>query len=410
VARRRPGVVEAMRRFRIGGEIFEDDTLALQAALSRAYDGKSRPLCLCKEPGIAMYIARMGDQYLIKRMPLTGGDHDPSCDAYEPPYALSGLGALMGSAIQLDQASGMAALKLDFSLSKTGSRAAPVATGNGSDSVKGDARKLTLRGLLHYLWHEAGLTIWTSIWSGRRQWWNIHWHLVEASKQMIVKGAPLSDVLFVPEQFRSLNKEAIEQRRMAALAAALPPKNGPRKLMVLVGEVKEFAPTRSGQKLVVKHMPGFVFLLNEGLHRRLQARFENEFALWGADETSHLMAIATFGLNSAGLAIVEEIALMVVAANWIPYESVYEHKLVEALAGVREQSTKGLRYNLSADQPIASAMFQQRRPRPMALYVVPPGADQAFEAALSELVRSRPEMESWIWRTSESEMPALPLR
>ena len=77
---------------------------------------------------------------------------------------------------------------------------------------------------------------------------------------------------------------------------------------------------------------------------------------------------------------------------------------------MREQSTKGLRYNLSADQPIASAMFQQRRPRPVALYVVPPGAGETFEAALGELVASRPEMDSWIWRATEGDMPALPLQ
>lgn len=398
-----------MRRFRIGGEIIEDGAPELQAALSGAYEGNSRPLCLCNEPGVAMYIARMGDQYLIKRMPLTGGDHDPSCESYEPPYELSGLGALMGSAIQLDPASGMAALKLDFSLSKTGSRAAPVATGNGSDSVKSEGRRLTLRSLLHYLWHEAGLTIWTSRWAGRRLWWNIQWHLVDASKQMIVKGAPLSDILFVPEQFRSTNNEAIEQRRTAALVAALPPKNGPRKLMVLVGEVKEFAPARSGQKLVVKHMPGFVFLLDESLHRRLQARFENELTLWSADDASHLIAIATFALNPAGLAIIEEMALMVVAETWLPYESVQEKKLVDALATVREQSTKGLRYNLPPDQPIASALFQQRRPRPVALYIVPPTLDAAYDAALEELIASRPEMDSWVWRVGDGEMPALPV-
>ena len=66
-----------MRRYRIGGEIFAEDAPELQAALASAYDSKERPLCLCREPGIAMYIARMGDQLLIKRMPLSGGDHDP---------------------------------------------------------------------------------------------------------------------------------------------------------------------------------------------------------------------------------------------------------------------------------------------------------------------------------------------
>ncbi|WP_245436707.1 DUF1173 family protein, partial [Mesorhizobium tamadayense] len=63
----------------------------------------------------------------------------------------------------------------------------------------------------------------------------------------------LSEILFVLEPFRSAEKFAIEQRRGQALAPALPPKSGPRKLMILVGEVKEFSPARSGHKLIVKH-------------------------------------------------------------------------------------------------------------------------------------------------------------
>ena len=294
---------------------------------------------------------------------------------YEPPYELSGLGTLMGSAIQLDPASGMAALKLEFSLARTGSRLGPVSTGDTRDSVKSEARKLTLRGLLHYLWHEAELTTWTSRWAGKRHWWNIRWHLIEAARQMTVKGAPLSDILFVPEPFRSAHKQGIEQRRTVALAPALPPNSGPRRLMVLFGEVKEFAPARSAQKLIVKHMPGFVLLLDNSLYRRIQARFDKEFALWSADEASHIVAIATFGLNPAVLAVVEEIALMVVSENWIPYESASEKKLVDALGRTREQSVKGLRYNLHVSQPIAAAMLPRRQPRPAALYVVPAESD-----------------------------------
>ncbi len=110
----------------------------------------------------------------------------------------------------------------------------------------------------------------------------------------------------------------------------------------------------------------------------------------------------------AGLAIVEEIALMVVAENWVPYETLHERRLVDALASLREQSTKGLRYDLAAGQPIAAAIFQHRRPKPLALYIVPSTADGEFEAALDELIASRPEMDSWIWRTANGEMPALP--
>jgi hypothetical protein len=227
---------------------------------------------------------------------------------------------------------------------------------------------------------------------------------------MIVKGGPLSDMLLVPEPFRAANKEAIEQRRAAKLSEIQPQKAGPRKLMLVVGEVKEFQPGRGGHRLVVKHMPGFPFLLDEKSWQRVQTRFEIELALWAANDASHLMAIATFGMNAAGLAIVEEIALMAVAENWIPYESAHEQRLVEALAKVREQSIKGLRYAAPAEQPIVAALLMQHRPRPVALFVVPAGADDAYDAALEELIASRPEMDSWIWRTAHGDMPALPAR
>lgn len=396
-----------MRRFRIGDETYGEDAPEIQGALAAAHERHERPLCLCRSEGLPMYIARMGSLYVIKRLPLSGGEHDPSCESHETPYELSGLGALMGSAIQLDPKSGMAALKLEFSLSKIGSRAAAPEAGLGSDSVSGKARKLSLRGLLHYLWHEAELTVWTSLWTGKRHWWNVQWHVREAAKQMIVKGRPFAETLFIPEPFRIDKKDAIEKRRTEALAPAATPSSGPRRLMVLVGEVKDFEPARAGQKLVVRHIPGFPFMVDEGLHRRLRTRFEREFSLWEADDRSHLMAIATFGLNPAGLAVIEEIAVMVVNENWIVYESIHEKKLVDALARVRQKSVKGLRYNLQADQPIANAILQTRQ-QPVALYIVPPGVDENFEAMVGEMIETRPELGSWVWRVGEGEMPPLP--
>ena len=399
-----------MRRLEIAGEILGANDPALPAAIAAAYRDRIRPLCLCREPGIPMYVAAMGEQFVVKRMPLSGGQHDPDCDSYEPPVDLPGLGALMGSAIRLDPASGMAALRLEFSLTRTGSRAAPTPGATESTSVKSEARRLSLRASLHLLWNEAGLTKWTSAWANKRHWWNIRYHLIEAAKTMLVKGMPLNDVLIIPEPFRAENKEAIEQRRATALSGIQPQRTGPRKLMVLVGEVKEFQPARGGHRLVVKHWPGFPILLDDRTWTRVQARFEAELALWAANDAAHLIVVATFGLNAAGLAIVEEIALMVVAENWIPYESAQELRLVEALAKTREQSIKGLRYASPADQPIVAALLMQHRPRPIALFVVPASADDGYEAALTEMIASRPEMDSWIWHTGQGEMPALPAR
>ena len=98
---------------------------------------------------------------------------------------------------------------------------------------------------------------------------------------------------------------------------------------------------------------------------------------------------------------------MVVSENWVPYESASEKKLVEALARLREKSVKGLRYNLSDDQPIANALLQNR-PSPAALYIVPAGCDETFEAALGDMIAGRPELAPWIWRIGEGDMPALP--
>jgi hypothetical protein len=397
-----------MRQFRIGGSLYGEDVPELQEVLAAAYERRERPLCMCRGDGLPMYIARMGSLYAIKRMPLSGGEHDPSCASYESPYELSGLGALMGSAIQLDPQSGMAALKLDFSLSKIGSRAASAQAGPEADSVSGEARKLSLRGLLHYLWHEAELTVWTSLWAGKRHWWNVQWHLREAARQMMVKGRPLAETLYVPEAFRAEKKEAIEKRRAEALAPVASPGSGPRKLMIVVGEVKDFEAARVGQKLVIRHMPGFSLMVDDDLYRRLRARFEREFSLWEADDRSHLMTIATFGLNPAGLAVIEEIAVMVVNENWIPFDSVHERKLVDVLARMRDKSVKGLRYNLPPDLPIANAMVQQRG-QSTALYIVPTGADDKFELTLKDMIAARPEIGSWVWRVGEGEMPPLRL-
>jgi hypothetical protein len=401
--------MEAMRRFKLAEQVIEETAPGLQVALADAYRKRIRPLCLCTEAGLSMYIAQVGEQYIVKRMPMSGRGHDPACPSYEPPDELSGLGVLMGSAIQVDPESGMSALKVAFSLTKIGTRAAPRAGTDTSDTIAGDAKKLSLRSLLHYLWHQAELTAWTSRWAGKRHWWNIRWHLIEAAGQMMVKGGPLREFLFVPEPFRAVDKAAIEQRRTAALVPALPPKAGPRRLMILVGEAKEFAPTRSGHRLIVKHMPDFPFLLDESLYSRLKGRFVNELALWDADAASHLMAIATFGLTPAGLAVVEDMALMVVAENWVPYDSAYEKRLVDALAKLRDRSVKGLRYNQPAETPTAAAMLQ-RQSQPISLYVVPPSADAAYEEALEELIASRPEISAWIWRTAEGEIPPLPFR
>lgn len=398
-----------MRRFQIGDRIVDEQAGDFPEQLAIAYRTKLRPACLCTTPGVAMYIARIGDQFLAKRMPLTGGAHDPACGSFEPPYELSGLGPLIGSAIQIDAASGAAALRLDFSLTKRGPRSATATASENREAVKNEARKLSLRALLHYLWHQGGLTEWTCHWAGRRHWWQVRSHLLEAARTMTVRGETLADRLFVPEPFRAEDKTGIEQRRAIALAAIhQAASGGPRKLMLLVGEIKEFPQARTGRKVVIKHMPGFPLFLEEGTWRRLQTRFSAEFELWQANEFSHLIAIMTIGASTSGMAIVNEIALMTVTGEWLPVESIHEQQLVDKLAKMRRKSVKGLRFNLSGAQPVAIAILPEPKPVAVALYLVPPDAGDDFEAALTDMINARPDLHAWIWRINDGDMPDLP--
>ncbi|KAA0693733.1 DUF1173 domain-containing protein [Neorhizobium sp. P12A] len=397
-----------MRRFRLGDVECDEEDEAFQGLVLQAHGSKVRLLCLCRPSGIPMYIADIGSQLVVKRMPLTGGDHDPTCPSHEPPYELTGLGPLVNTAIKLDASAGIASLKLDFPLSKqTGSRNG-IATAHAADSVKSEARKLSLRSLLHLLWHEGGLTEWTSRWTGRRHWWQVYHHLSQAARMMEIRGESLGERLYIPEPFRADCKAAIEQRRAGKLSGLYQPSEGRKKLMLLIGEIKEFGSARSGKQLVVKHMPGFRLHLEEAGWRALQRRFETELRLWESGQDGHLVAISTVAGSAGGLATVNEIALMAVTGQWLPMESVSEQRLLGHLARSTSKSVKGLRFNLPRDQPIANAILPDLKPKPMALYIVPAGADATFETTLRDMIAARPDLSAWVWRVAEGDLPPLP--
>lgn len=354
-----------------------------------------------------MYIARVDDLYVVKRMPLSGRDHDPACPSYEPPYELSGLGSLIGNAIQID-ASGKAALQLDFPLTKKGARSAPAPSMEASEpALRNETKKLSLRAVLHYLWEAGELTKWRSSWTGKRGWGRVRASLINAASEMTARGGPLCDILFVPEVFHQEDREGIASRRAAALTAAHASGPGPRKLMMTVAEVKEFTAARGGQKIVVRHLP-FPFMIEDGTWKRLSARYDTELELWRSSEHFHLIMIATFGMSAAGIASIEEIAMMVVNENWIPLESIHEQHLLERLSRLKRKCVKGLRFNLSREQPVVSVTLPEQRPAPVAMFIVPISADEDYELALNEMIAARAEMTPWIWRVAEGEMPRLP--
>jgi len=394
-----------MTTYRVGNQTFTADDAELQRLLPQVHSEKLRPLCCCRNPGVEMYVAKVNGKFIVKRMPDTGCEHTPSCDSYEPPPELSGLGQVMGSAIQEDPEEGVTALKLDFSLTKTPGRSAPVPTGAEADSVKTDGTKLTLRSLLHLLWENAGFNRWSPAMAGKRNWWVIRRHLLSAAEDKSAKGAALHDVLFVPENFNSDRKDEIAQRRLAQMMRIAAPQKGTRRLMVVIGEVKEISQARFGHKIVLKHLADCPLMLNDDLHKRLLKRFEVELGLWDALEHTHLVMIGTFGVTTNGVASLEEMALMNVTDQWIPFESTFDKMLLDSLTKDHRRFVKGLRYNLPASKPLACVVLSDTTP-PTALYVVPPNSRDEYQQELDALIRDS-KLAAWTWNAASGEMPSL---
>ena len=400
--------------YAIGGRRFQIDTPGFAEAIANAHASHQRPRCLCLETedrqGIEMYVARLAGPtggYIVKRMPDTGRQHAPDCPSYEPPAELSGLGQVLGSAITEDPITGETTLKLDFSMSRIPGRSTIPVAGNASDSVATDGTKLSLRGLLHYLWDQAELTRWHPGFAGKRTWATVRKHLLMASENKLTRGGALRARLYIPEAFSVEQRDAINARRVAhwaqcAQASSTPGKAQP--LMLLIAEVKEIVPARYGFKAVIKHVPDQAFAVDEKLYRRLGRRFEPELSLWGAAGDIHMMMIATFTVSAAGVPTIEEMSLMPVTPQWLPIEDGFEKQLVETLVRDDRSFVKGLRYNLASGAALASATLTDCESTAPLLFVV----NKVHDGCRSHREPNDLSVPVWLWHAYSEAMPPFP--
>ena len=408
--------VEAVGRraaYLVGGRRFETGTPAFAQAIAAAHASHLRPRCVCLVEGVEMYVARRAgttEGFIVKRMPDTGSHHAPDCPSYEPPPEASGLGQVLGSAINEDPATGETTLKLDFAMSKIAGRSTVPTAGEDSDSVTSNGMKLSLRGLLHYLWDQAELTRWHPGFAGKRSWAIVRKHLLLSAEHKIARGSALRMRLYIPEVFSVEQRDAINARRVALWAQAVATPRHAQRLMVLIAEVKEIVPARYGFKAVIKHVPDQAFALDEHLYRKLGRRFEPELALWSSADNVHMIVIATFGVSEAGIPTISEMSLMPVTPQWLPVENSFERRLVEHLVAEGRSFIKGLRYNLGRTQALACATLTDASEPAPVLFVVPPAIEQT--QWLHELTQAGHDAGkvAWLWLPAVEAMPALPER
>jgi len=403
------GVTAPSAIFEIGGRRFEIGSRGFADAIAEAHASHQRPRCMCLVDGVEMYVARLAGSdrgYIVKRMPDTGSHHAPDCASYEPPVEFSGLGQVLGSAITEDPATGETTLRLDFPLARMPGRSTMPPVSGESDSVSSSGAKLSLRGLLHYMWDQAELTRWNPGFAGKRTWATVRRHLLQAAERKLARGDALRARLYVPEPFSIYERDAINARRLAQWQHAVAAPGKAQHLMLLIGEVKEIVPARYGFKAIVKHLPDQAFSIDEQLYRRLGRRFEPELALWGASADIHMVMIATFGVSSAGVPAIHELCLMPVTRQWLPVEDGFEKQLLDRLVGENRAFVKGLRYNLGQGNGIASAVLTDCEGSVPMLFIVPAGLDEATPGRAT----GDPGPAVWMWRRTGEPMPPFPQR
>lgn len=395
----------------IDGQLWVKDAPGFAEAIADAHAARRRPRCLCTPEGVEMYVARLTGlhgSYIVKRMPDTGYRHAPDCQSYEPPADESGLGQVLGSAINEDPATGQTNLRLGFSLTKMPGRSQIAPADGESESVSTDGTKLSLRGLLHYLWDQAELTKWHPGFAGKRTWGTVRRQLLSAADDKFARGDTLRSRLYIPETFFLDQRDAINARRSAQWLQALSAPGKPQSLMLLIGEVKEVVPARYGFKAVLKHVPDQAFAIDHQLYRRLGRRFDTELALWGACEHIHMMIIATFRVAVTGVPVVSELSLMPVTQHWLPVENSFEEQLVDRLVSQGRTFRKGLRYNLPATIPLVNATLIDTWGEPCALRLLRVAAAGTTELVQTETKAYLNTPQSWVWYPEIEAMPLLP--
>ena len=153
------------QRFFVKGRVISGDDPLLQDALAQVHESAERPRCLCVPGGIEMDVAR--HRYVVvKRMPETGSRHHPSCTSCEPDPASSGLGKLVGDAVR-ESPAGEVDLCVDFPWTRNQGHGGSRTDAGLPGGVEVARRRISLHGLIHFLFERAGFNRWTPAMEGK---------------------------------------------------------------------------------------------------------------------------------------------------------------------------------------------------------------------------------------------------
>jgi hypothetical protein len=393
------------QRLSVKGRVLRMDDPQVQDSLAQVHGTPERPRCQCVPGGVEMYVARHR-QFVVKRMPDTGSRHHPGCPSYEPEPRLSGLGELVGEAVQ-ETESGSVELRVDFPWTRTIGGGMPRGEPKAPAEVGVPRRRMSLRALMHFLFERAGFNRWSPAMEGKRNQGVLHKYLLEAAEDVSVKGVVLADRLYVPEPFSEATKVDSARRRREKLAV-LQPRDGRSPLAVVLGEFKTSEATALGRRIWIRHMPDAPLLVASKTWERIERLFAPLFEARDADTgyKVRLMIAALIRGRREHTYEIDAASLMLTSEHWIPVEGIHELPLVHALVEQRRRFAKPLRYDAKSAAGFPNALLLDAGATPKPLHVI-----SAFMAprewAMKEGAIAQVESGVWVWATNRP-MPSLP--
>jgi hypothetical protein len=343
---------------------------------------------------------------VVKRMPGTGNRHHPACASYEPEYGQSGLGELMGDAV-IERSPESVELRVDFPLARVPGKAIPRGEPVPSADINAPRHRMSLRAVMHYLFERAGFNRWYPAMEGKRSQAVIHKYLMEAAAEIEMKGARLSERLYVPEPFSEEHKAEIAERRRDKLSILLSPEDDAQcKMALVLGELKGTEASTFGRKVWIKHMPDAPLFIANKAWERIERAYGDMLEARDADTKSRprVVICALVYAKREHTYQIDTASFMLVTEHWIPIEGMHEVGLLEALTAQKRRFLKPLRYDACSAAPFANALLLDTGDTPTPLYVVSSFMDAKERAAKERLIKTS-NAEVWAWYTDKPMPP-----
>jgi hypothetical protein len=242
----------------------------------------------------------------------------------------------------------------------------------------------------------------------RRNWTFVSESLTIAADQKTVKQDNLQHYLYLPESWTKEHREEIAGRRRERFAriSGTDGKNG-HQLLLVIAEVKDIEQAGIGFRTVFYHLPDCPFVMEQKLHERLLRHFGKEMRMWTGKQPGHMILTGTFSVSPEGMPMLEEVCLMFVSEEWIPYDNIYELAMIQKLVAEKRTFFRILRYNRPTAAPMPTFLLTDHGKDPVALYVL--DAESSADVAQVEASASASSYAHWMWSPrTHGEIPPMP--